>query len=124
MLDAKWAHAFAREWIDAWNSHDLERVLSHYADEFEMTSPLVIERMGEPTGVLRGKAAVRPYWSQGLAAQPPLRFELLGVSAGVRSIAIQYRSVGRRVVTEVLQFDTSARVVSAAAHWAVEVTDR
>ena len=66
--------------------------------------------------MLRGKAAVRPYWSQGLAAQPPLRFELLGVFAGVRSIAIHYRSVGRRVVTEVLQFDTSARVVSGAAH--------
>jgi ketosteroid isomerase-like protein len=27
------AQAFADEWIAAWNSHDLDRVLSHYAPE-------------------------------------------------------------------------------------------
>jgi hypothetical protein len=25
-IDRKWAEAFAREWIDAWNAHDLERI--------------------------------------------------------------------------------------------------
>jgi ketosteroid isomerase-like protein len=30
--------AFGREWIAAWNSHDLERVLALYTDEAEMTS--------------------------------------------------------------------------------------
>lgn len=28
------AQQFSREWIDAWNAHDLDRVLSHYADAF------------------------------------------------------------------------------------------
>jgi len=31
--------------------------------------------------------------------QPPLKFELLGVYAGVDKVAIHYRSVGRRLVT-------------------------
>jgi len=30
MIDRNFAARFAREWIAAWNSHDLERVLSHY----------------------------------------------------------------------------------------------
>ena len=30
---------FAAEWIEAWNAHDLERILAHYADDFEMASP-------------------------------------------------------------------------------------
>ena len=119
MIDPQWALSFAREWIEAWNSHDLERILSHYSEDFEMASPLIVERMGEPSGVLKGKAAVRPYWEQGLAAQPPLRFELLDVLAGIRSITIYYRSIGRRVVAEVLEFNPRKEVVRGAAHWAV-----
>jgi ketosteroid isomerase-like protein len=30
--------ALGREWIAAWNSHDLESVLALYADDAEMTS--------------------------------------------------------------------------------------
>ena len=119
MIDPHWALSFAREWIEAWNSHDLERILSHYSEDFEMASPLIVERMGEPSGVLKGKAAVRNYWQQGLAAQPPLRFELLDVLAGIRSITIYYRSIGRRVVAEVLEFNPRREVVRGAAHWAV-----
>jgi ketosteroid isomerase-like protein len=119
MIERQWALTFARDWIEAWNSHDLERILSHYAEDFEITSPLIIERMGEPSGILKGKGAVRPYWSQGLAAQPPLRFELLEVFVGVESITIYYRSIGRRVVAEVLQFNASGAVVRAAAHHAL-----
>ena len=35
------ATRFAQEWVAAWNSRDLERILSHYADDVEVTSPLV-----------------------------------------------------------------------------------
>ena len=37
------AEAFARDWIDAFNRHDLEAVLSHYADDVEFSSPVVTE---------------------------------------------------------------------------------
>ena len=30
--------ALGREWIAAWNSHDLERILALYAEDAEMTS--------------------------------------------------------------------------------------
>jgi hypothetical protein len=123
MIDPQWALSFAQEWIEAWNAHDLERILAHYSEDFEMASPLIIERMGEPSGVLKGKAAVRRYWEQGLAAQPPLRFELLDVLAGIRSITIYYRSIGRRVVAEVLEFNPRREVIRGAAHWAVEKVD-
>lgn len=49
------AERVAEEWIVAWNAHDVPRVLSHYEDDFEMASPLIIEIAGEPSGVLRGK---------------------------------------------------------------------
>jgi hypothetical protein len=34
--------ALGRQWIAAWNSHDLERVLALYAEDSEMTSDRMI----------------------------------------------------------------------------------
>jgi ketosteroid isomerase-like protein len=68
LIDRAWAEEFTREWIAAWNSHDLCMILSHYADDFEMHSPLIVERRKDPDGVLRGKQAIGEYWAIGLAA--------------------------------------------------------
>lgn len=115
VIDAAWAHELANEWIAAWNSHDLERIFSHYVDTFEMRSPLIAERGFSATGTLRGKDAIRPYWSAGLAVTPPIRFELLGVYAGVNMVVIHYRSIGRKLVTEVLELDADRRIVRGSA---------
>jgi hypothetical protein len=115
VIDSAWAQQLASEWIAAWNSHDLERILAHYVDTFEMRSPLIVERGFSADGTLRGKAAIRPYWSAGLAATPPIRFELLGVYAGVSSVVIHYRSVGRKLVTEILELDGERRIVRGSA---------
>ena len=74
MLDREWALEFAREWVDSWNSHCLERILSHYADDFRMSSPLIVARTGLNEGVLQGKDAVARYWRPSLGMEPPLRF--------------------------------------------------
>lgn len=42
-MNQEFADHFAREWIEAWNAHDLERILSHYTEEFRMSSPRIIE---------------------------------------------------------------------------------
>lgn len=116
VIDRPFAQRFATEWIAAWNSGDLERVFALYADDFEMRSPLIAERGFSPDGVLRGKAAIRPYWGGGIAsANPPLVFELVDVYAGVNTVAIQYRSVGRRIVIEVIEFDADRRAIRGSA---------
>jgi ketosteroid isomerase-like protein len=109
------ALAYARDWIDSWNSHDLDRVLAHYSEDFEMRSPLIQERMNEPSGVLKGKDRVRPYWALSLQTQPPIKFELLSVYVGAFSIAINYFSVGRGLRTEVLIFEETGKVVTGNA---------
>ncbi len=116
MIDRNWAEAFAREWVDAWNAHDLERIFSHYTDDFEMTSPLIVERMGVASGRLKGKDAIRRYWGQGLAGMPNIRFELLAVMVAVNSLAILYRSVtARRTVIERIEFDDHGKAVRGEA---------
>lgn len=110
-----WANEFAADWISAWNSGDIDRILAHYADDFEMCSPLIVDRMKEPSGVLRGKKQVRPYWAIGLAQMPSLKFELLAVHLGINDIAIRYLSVGRRYVIEVFHFNEESLVTKSIA---------
>ncbi|MAY19691.1 MAG: polyketide cyclase [Erythrobacteraceae bacterium] len=110
------AERFAQEWVAAWNSGDIERILSHYSDDFEMRSPLIAERGFAADGCLRGKDAVRPYWTAGLAATPPIHFELIGVHCGVGAIAIHYRSVGRdKLVLECIELDADGMGIRAEA---------
>lgn len=120
MIEQAWAERFAREWIEEWNAHDLDRILAHYRDNFTMTSPLIEQRMGLVGGRLQGKSAVRQYWAQGLAAAPDLQFQLVSVFAGVRSMGIVYTtaSLGKTVV-EYLEFDDQRQVVRSEALWKV-----
>jgi hypothetical protein len=116
VIDRATARAFAAAWIATWNSGDLERIFALYRDDFEMRSPLIAERGFSPTGVLRGKEAVRPYWSAGIAsAVPPLRFELIDAYGGVNTIAIHYRSVVRKHVVEVIELDDEHRAIRGSA---------
>lgn len=116
ILDRAAARTLATTWIAAWNSGDLEQVFSLYDDDFEMRSPLIIERGFSADGVLRGKAAIRPYWGNGIAtANPPLTFELIEAFGGVDAVAIHYRSVGRKYVVEVLELDAQRRIVRGSA---------
>ncbi|MFP5460952.1 MAG: nuclear transport factor 2 family protein [Gammaproteobacteria bacterium] len=116
MLTREFAESFAREWIEAWNSHDLERILSHYAEDFTMASPRIAVVAGEPSGVLRGRQEVGAYWRKALALAPELRFEHVATLVGAESIVIHYRGV-RGPAAEVFFFDASGRVTRAAAHY-------
>ena len=46
------AQSFAAEWVAAWNAHDIDAVLAHYADDFTMTTPMIKNLLGIPSGTL------------------------------------------------------------------------
>jgi len=110
------AEAFAAEWIAAWNAHDLPRILSHYRDDFEMTSPHIVEYGGEPSGTLQGKEKIGAYWRTAFERNPGLHFELEAVLLGVGGMTILYRT-GLRRAADVLQFDEDGEIVRGAAYY-------
>ncbi|MGI0488676.1 nuclear transport factor 2 family protein [Pantanalinema rosaneae CENA516] len=120
MLDQTFANTFVHEWISAWNAHDLERVLSHYADDFEMTSPFIQAIAGNPTGRLKGKENVREYWQRSLEKFPNLHFELLDVLFSVNSLVIYYKSVLEKRAVEWFWFNEDGKVLTAIAHYSAE----
>jgi len=112
----EFAQHFAAEWIKAWNSHDLDKILSHYADDFEMSSPFIIQIANEPTGKLKGKEQVTDYWALALQRMPDLHFELLNTLVGVNSLTLYYNS-HRGMAAEVLHFTDAGKVIKAYAHY-------
>lgn len=110
------ADTFAKEWIAAWNSHDLDRIVSHYADDIVFLSPVAQQRVGN--GRVHGVAALRAYWGAGLQAQPNLRFELIRVLRGHECLTIYYRNHRSQSVAETVEFGPTGKVARAFACYA------
>ncbi|MFO1117496.1 MAG: nuclear transport factor 2 family protein [Beijerinckiaceae bacterium] len=108
------ARAFAEEWVAAWNSRDLERILAHYADAVVFSSPRAAAIVGAP--VVRGKAALRAYWAQALARAPDLHFELQDIFAGADCVSIVYLRNGAMRVCETMEFSDGLVVRGCVAH--------
>jgi hypothetical protein len=116
-MDSEFANKFAAEWIAAWNAHDLQGVLSHYTEDFEMSSPKIVQIAGEASGRLVGKGAVGVYWATALARIPDLHFELLRVLQGTDSVVLYYRGAGGQSVAEVFYFNSDDLVYQACANY-------
>lgn len=116
IIDQQFAQQFAEDWVAAWNAHNLDRILAHYEDDFEMSSPVIIQRVGEPSGKLKGKAAVGAYWASALESYPDLYFELRAVFVGVDSVVIYYNGV-RGLSAEIFHFNQQGKVSHAFAHY-------
>lgn len=117
MITRDFARHFAAEWIAAWNSHDLQRVLSHYTDDFEMSTPFIVSLMNEPTGTLKGKDKVGAYWGAALQKYTDLRFELIDILYGVDTVVIYYHSILGKKSAEFFWFDSSGKAWKAIAHY-------
>ncbi len=117
-FDKTFASQFAGAWISAWNSHDLDRVLEHYEEDFIFTSPMINSVTGEPSGRLQGKSAVRAYWSQALSRLPNLHFELLDTLLGAGNLTLYYRG-HRGFVAETFFFSEGHKVAQAAATYSI-----
>ena len=101
---------FGDEWVRAWNAHDIEAVLGHFSDDVVFTSPVAARVVPESGGVVRGKAALRDYWTTAISQQANLHFELIGVYSGESTLVINYRNHRGQWVNEVLSFGADGLV--------------
>jgi predicted ester cyclase len=117
MVTGEWAQEFAKEWVGAWNAHDLEAILAHYADGVVLTSPVAARLLNDPSGNVRGKAALRAYFSKGLEAYPNLRFELVDVLSGLSSVVLYYTNQVGKKSGEFMEIDGNGKVIRVVANY-------
>lgn len=113
------ASNFATEWVAAWNSHDLEAILSHYAPRVVLTSPVAAKLTGETSGTIHGKDVLRRYFAKGLELFPNLEFTLIDVMQGLSSIVVYYKNQRGTRTGEFMEFDDEGKVVRVVANYSI-----
>ncbi|QWG20410.1 nuclear transport factor 2 family protein [Bradyrhizobium sediminis] len=108
--------ALGRDWISAWNSRDLERVLALYAEDAEMTSDKVQALGLDCSGTLRGKAKLRMYWGKALALLPNLHFDLIDLYVSPDSIVVHYTNERGARICEYLRLDADGKIRQGSAN--------
>lgn len=119
MLTAETARQFSHEWIAAWNSHEIDRILAHYEDQLEFISPMIIALNFNSEGVIRSKADLKKYFEIGLRTFPDLHFEFRECFAGYHSLVIYYQSVNGKLATEAFEFNDHQKVKRVLCHYGV-----
>ncbi|MFZ2158492.1 MAG: nuclear transport factor 2 family protein [Bradyrhizobium sp.] len=108
--------ALGRDWISAWNSRDLERVLALYAENAEMTSDKVQALGLDSSGTLRGKDNLRMYWGKALALLPGLHFDLIDLFVSPDSIVVFYQNERGGKICEYLRLDADGKIRQGSAN--------
>ncbi|MBA2402340.1 MAG: nuclear transport factor 2 family protein [Bradyrhizobium sp.] len=114
--DAARLASLGREWIAAWNSHDLERVLAMYAEDSEMTSDRIPALGFDASGTLRGKDRLRAYWGMALQRLPDLHFELIDIYVSPDSVVVFYQNDRGARICEYLRVDAEGRIRQGSAN--------
>ncbi|MEP6918179.1 MAG: nuclear transport factor 2 family protein [Acidobacteriota bacterium] len=117
MLTSSEADELAHRWIDAWNDHDLERIIAHYADEIVFSSPF-IQRIGSSdSGAISGRDALSTYFRAALDKFPELTFRLQRVFRGIDSITLMYESVNGLLAAETMILTPGGQVTRVLAQY-------
>jgi len=111
------AKEFAHQWVAAWNSHNLDSIMSHYDANAVLISPAAAKILDAPSGTVDGNAALRSYFKHGLELYPNLHFELLDVMSGLSSVVLYYKNQKDTHTAEFMEFGNDGKIVRVVANY-------
>jgi hypothetical protein len=114
--------ALAKNWIDAWNTRDLDHIMEFYASDVEFESDAVITRWGKPDGRLVGRDELQEHISRGLTLAPHARLDLEEVFSAPSGYAVLYRMEGGDRTIEVIELDRYGKARKVKALYPIEAT--
>jgi len=80
----------AQQWFDAFNQHDLEKLLALYANDAQHYSPKLKVRSPATNGLITGKDALRAWWKDSFERLPSLKYVPQQFIAGDTHIFMEY----------------------------------
>ncbi|MBA9073710.1 ketosteroid isomerase-like protein [Flavobacterium gossypii] len=112
--------SIAFKWFDAFNSHQLEQLLSLYDDEARHFSPKLKIRKPETNGFVEGKQALREWWQDAFERLPSLHYKVTSLTANGDRVFMEYiRNVDGEddmLVAEVLDVKNGKIIASRVYH--------
>lgn len=119
-MSAQTNKQIAIKWFEAFNEHDLEKLLSLYDNNAQHYSPKLKIRMPETAGLIKGKLALRAWWQDAFDRLPSLKYEVIKLTADDDQVFMEYiRHVNEEVdlsVGEVLQIENGLIIFSRVYH--------
>ncbi len=110
----------ALAWIEAFNEHNLEKLLQLYDEQAVHFSPKLKIRKPETNGWLNGKPSLRDWWQDAFSRLPTLQYQLLNLLADEQHVLMEYqRSVTGdpdMMVAEILEIENGLIVKSRVYH--------
>ncbi len=110
----------AKNWLAAFNEHNLEKLLSLYADDAVHYSPKLKVRHPETKGLIKGKENLRSWWKDAFDRLITLQYEATSFTANRERVFMEYT---RKVaddedirVAEVLEIKNNLIVASRVYH--------
>lgn len=113
--DSAWE--FAHEWLNAWNKHDIDLIMKHYATDIEFCSPVVQNVLGDPKGLVCGIDNLREYFSRQLNKFSTLHFQLLDVFTSPQSIVLYYKINRGLLAAEVMILNEKTQATKVYANY-------
>ena len=110
----------AKKWLQAFNEHDLEKLLSLYDEDAVHFSPKLKVRKPETNGLIKGKSEMRIWWKDAFDRLPELIYEEKTITANEERVFMEYiRIVPGEMdmnVAEVLEINNGLIVESRVYH--------
>ncbi|HUL34476.1 MAG TPA: nuclear transport factor 2 family protein [Candidatus Eisenbacteria bacterium] len=119
-MTKEFAWRLANDWAEAWNAHDLDRIMAHYDDGVELISPVAAQLLGAVGGRVAGKSSLLAYFQRGLEAFPQLHFHLEEVLWGVNSVVLCYTNHKGTRTAEFMELSAAGTVIHVVAHYSAE----
>lgn len=112
--------SIAFRWFDAFNTKQLEKLLSLYDDEAQHFSPKLKIHQPETKGLVVGKEAMRAWWQDAFDRLPSLNYKVTSLTANSDRIFMEYirRVDGEEdmLVAEVLDVKNGKIIASRVYH--------
>ncbi len=117
MITASQTQTIAKKWVEEWNAHNLDAILSHYSDDIVLVSPIAERLVKRSSGQIMGKEDLASYFRLGLKQYPDLHFRLNNVMHGVNSLVVHYTNQSGIEATEYMQINTAGKIKTVIAHY-------
>ena len=112
--------SIAFKWFEAFNEHNLEKLLSLYDDKAEHYSPKLKVKHPETNGLISGKEALRVWWQDAFERLPTLHYDVKSLTSNDYRVFMEYiRMVTDEsdlLVAEVLEVKNEKIIASRVYH--------
>ena len=112
--------SIAHLWFEAFNAHNLEKLLSLYDEDAQHYSPKLKIRLPETKGLVTGKDVLRSWWKDSFDRLPSLHYKVTSLTSNSDRVFMEYiRTVDNEeemLVAEILEVRDGKIIASRVYH--------